>query len=72
MQNTIKEELKISIKERNIVVNAFNNVYTQSQLLAIQVCEDKKSSDEAFNELVDYIQSLCEATQVKVSELDSL
>ncbi len=71
MQNTIKEELKISIKERNIVVNAFNNVYTQSQLLAIQVLEDKKSSDEAFNELVDYIQSLCEATQVKVSELDS-
>lgn len=71
MQNNIKEELKISIKERNIVVNAFNNVYTQSQLLAIQVLEDKKSSDKAFNELVDYIQSLCEATQVKVSELDS-
>lgn len=71
MQNNIKEELKISIKERNIVVNAFNNVYTQSQLLAIQVLEDKKSSDKAFNELVDYIQNLCEATQVKVSELDS-
>lgn len=67
----LDKKLEICTQERNIVVNAFNNIVKKSRLLVIDIAEEKLLPYSAFDDLADYIEEIVDKTQAKLDNLNS-